>query len=94
MSNAMQLIFIFLKNNCKEFYHQERYPCLNKIAVFDFKNAAIRYKTSMMFKIAKIRDDYLSNARVSKKAPKYIEKNKYAIVMLKSLSIFKKKVTI
>ena len=30
----------------------------------------------MMFKIAKIRDDYLSNARVSKKAPKYIEKNK------------------
>jgi hypothetical protein len=47
-----------------------------------------------MFKIAKIRDDYLSNARVSKKAPKYIEKNKYAIVMLKSLSIFKKKVTI
>lgn len=40
-----------------------------------------------MFKTPKIRDDSLSKAKVSKKAPTYIEKKRYAILLLRSLSI-------
>lgn len=42
-----------------------------------------------MFNIPKIKEDCLSKAKVSKKAPTYIEKKRYKTVLMRSLSVQK-----